>query len=104
MSKKNTSLTADQMSDKPIRARDIATGKVVLRQRSKSGALLPLAAGKQRVNIYLDTAVVEHFKSQAGGRGYQTLINETLKQSIQSESIEKTIRHTIQQELKAYKV
>ena len=92
------------MSDTPIRARDISSGKVVLRQAAKSGALLPLAAGKQRVNIYLDSAVVEHFKAQAGGRGYQTLINETLKQSIQGESIEKTIRHTIQQELKAYKV
>ena len=92
------------MSDKPIRARDIASGKVVLRQRAASGALLPEAAGKQRVNIYLNTAIVEHFKSRAGGRGYQTLINEALKQSIQNESIEKTIRYTIQQELKAYKV
>ncbi|MBC7944310.1 MAG: BrnA antitoxin family protein [Burkholderiales bacterium] len=34
---------------------------------------------KRRVNIYLDAAIVEHFKKQAGARGYQTLINQTLK-------------------------
>ncbi len=80
----------------------------MLRQRAKSGAVLPsLSNGspsKQRVNIFLDSVVVDHFKDKAGGRGYQTLINEALKQSIQSESIERTIRYTIQQEFKAYKV
>lgn len=101
MSKKSISKTAE---DQPIRKRDIASGKLVLRQRTKGGALLPAASAKQRVNIFLDSAIVEYFKEKAGGRGYQTLINEALKQSIQSESIERTIRYTIQQELKAYKV
>lgn len=109
MSKKSTSKIVE---DAPIRKRDIASGKLVLRQRAKGGALLPLSPPpppqgsptKQRVNIFLDSAIVEHFKKRASGRGYQTLINEALKQSIQSESIERTIRYTIQQELKAYKV
>jgi uncharacterized protein (DUF4415 family) len=102
MSKKSTSKIAE---DAPIRKRDIASGKLVLRQRAKGGELLPVGSPtKQRVNIFLDSAIVEHFKEKAGARGYQTLINEALKQSIQSESIERTIRHTIQQELKAYKV
>ena len=35
---------------------------------------------KQRVNIMLDTGVVGAFKAKAGDRGYQTLINEALKQ------------------------
>jgi hypothetical protein len=47
---------------------------------------------------------VEHFKDKSGERGYQTLINETLKNAIQSESIERTIRTVIRQELKPYKV
>jgi uncharacterized protein (DUF4415 family) len=73
------------------------------------GEILPRGgSSKQRVNIFLDSVVVEHFKAKAkakaGGRGYQTLINEALKQSMQSESIERTIRYTIQQEMKAYKV
>ena len=102
MSKKSTSKVVE---DAPIRKRDFANGKLVLRQRGSSGAVLPLGnPSKQRVNIFLDSVVVQHFKEKASGRGYQTLINEALKQSIQSESIERTIRYTIQQELKAYKV
>ena len=106
MSRKSTMKIVE---DKPIRASDIASGKLVLRKRAASGVLLPAGVPtKQRVNIYLDSAVVEHFKMQAGERGYQTLINEALKNFIQSavikKTIEKTIRHTIQQELKAYKV
>ena len=98
MSKKSTSKNPD---DTPVRPNDIAAGKLVLRKRSGSGAVLP---AKQRVNIYLDSAIVEHFKAEAGGRGYQTLINEALKNSIQAKTIEKTIRHVIRQELKEYKV
>ena len=98
MSKKSTS---QKPEGTPVRARDIAAGNLVLRKRSASGAVLP---AKQRVNIYLDSAIVEHFKAEAGGRGYQTLINEALKNSIQAKTIEKTIRHVIQQELKEYKV
>ena len=98
MSKKSTLNIPD---DAPIRAKDIAAGKLVLRKRSASGAVLPV---KQRVNIYLDSAIVEHFKAEAGERGYQTLINEALKNSIQAKTIEKTIRYVIRQELKEYKV
>ncbi len=98
MSKKSTSSTPDDAS---IRAKDIASGKLVMRKRGASGAVLP---AKQRVNIYLDSAIVEHFKAEAGERGYQTLINEALKNAIQAETIEKTIRHVIRQELKEYKV
>lgn len=98
MSKKSTTKISD---DAPVRAKDIATGKLVLRKRATGGAVLP---AKQRVNIYLDSAIVEHFKAEAGERGYQTLINEALKNSIQAKTIEKTIRHVIRQELKEYKV
>ena len=98
MSKKSTSKNPEGT---PVRARAIAAGKLVLRKRSASSAVLP---AKQRVNIYLDSAIVEHFKAEAGERGYQTLINEALKNSIQAKTIEKTIRHVIQQELKEYKV
>ena len=98
MSKKSTSNT---LGGTPIRAKDIAAGKLVVRKRSASGAVLP---AKQRVNIYLDSAIVEYFKAEAGERGYQTLINEALKNSIQAKTIEKTIRNVIRQELKEYKV
>ena len=60
----------------------------------------PITKGKVRINIYLDAAVVEYFKAQAGGRGYQTLINETLKESIRAKGLETMLRRVIREEMK----
>lgn len=97
MSKKSTSAIFDE--DATITQSDIKSGKLVLRKRGASGAILP---NKQRVNIYLDSVIVEHFKSKAGDRGYQTLINDALKQALQAESIEATIKKTIREELRKH--
>ena len=98
MSKASTKKTSpDARADKPLRRVDLAAGTLVLRQRGLTGAVLP---NKQRVNIFLDGAVIEHFKTKAGDRGYQTLINEALKQAIQAEAIEKVVRKTIREELR----
>ncbi len=59
----------------------------------------PVSKGKVRVNMYLDSEVVEYFKVRAGNRGYQTLINETLKESMRGEKIESIIRQAIREEL-----
>jgi len=80
----------------PITQADIDNGRLILRQR-KEGRVLPL---KQRVNIYLDREIVEHFKQRAGGRGYQTLLNEALKQAIQQDRLEDTLRRIIREELR----
>jgi uncharacterized protein (DUF4415 family) len=47
--------------------------------RGRRGAVIP-TAGKTRITIYLDDAIVRHFKTQSErtGRGYQTLLNEAL--------------------------
>lgn len=98
MSKLSTAKTlADRRDDMPLRNTDIAAGKLVLRKRGPAGAVLP---NKQRVNIFLDGAVIEHFKAKAGERGYQTLINEALRQTIQAETIEGVIRKAIREELR----
>lgn len=98
MSKASTAKTsADAAESAPLRRADIAAGKLVLRKRASSGAVLP---NKQRVNIFLDGVVVEHFKAKAGERGYQTLINEALKQAIKAESLELVVRKTIREELR----
>jgi len=97
MSKPSTAKTSAETGDMPLRKADIAAGTLVLRQRAGSGAVLP---NKQRINIYLDGAVIEHFKAKAGERGYQTLINEALKQAIRMESIEGVVRRTIREELR----
>lgn len=60
--------------------------------------------GKTRLTMYLDNAVVEFFKSRAGARGYQTLINEALKQAIERESLEDTLRRVLREETATYKL
>lgn len=98
MNKPSTVKTSpDKRNDAPLRRTDIAAGKLVLRRRGPGGAVLP---NKQRVNIFLDGTVIEHFKTKAGARGYQTLINEALKQAIQAEAIEGIVRKTIREELR----
>ena len=55
---------------------------------------------KQRVNIFLDGSVIEHFKQKAGKRGYQTLINDALRHAIAAKSLKAVVRKTIREELR----
>ena len=55
---------------------------------------------KQRISIMLDERIVSWFKAQAGDRGYQTLINETLKQAINNQDLEGILRRIVREELK----
>ncbi|HEY1409633.1 MAG TPA: BrnA antitoxin family protein [Promineifilum sp.] len=54
---------------------------------------------KQRVTIMLDTGLIEYFKARAGDRGYQTMINEALRQAIERETLEETLRRVVREEL-----
>jgi len=67
--------------------------------RAKFRISLQDAPRKQRVNIMLDTGVIAYFKNKAGMRGYQTLINNALKQAIQHEELEETLRRIMREEL-----
>jgi len=97
MSKKSITATFDE--DTPISQGDIDAGKLVLRKRVDGRVVQP----KKRVTLYLDASLVERFKEMAGERGYQTLINEALKNSLQQADIEATIRKVIREELKERK-
>ena len=97
MSKKSTTAIFDE--DTPITQADIDASRLVLRKRVEGRVALP----KKRVTLYLDAALVERFKEMAGDRGYQTLINETLKSSLQQSDMEATIRKVIREELKPRK-
>jgi uncharacterized protein (DUF4415 family) len=55
--------------------------------------------GKKQVSMLLDVAVIEYFKAKASGHGYQTLINETLRQAIERETLEETLRRVLREEL-----
>lgn len=98
MKKKSTTPTFDE--DTPITQGDIDAGKLVLRQRTAGRVIQP----KKRVTLYLDAVVIERFKRMAGDRGYQTLINETLKSSVDQVDIAETLRQVIREEMKARKV
>jgi uncharacterized protein (DUF4415 family) len=98
MKKKSTTQTFDD--DKPITKGDIKSGKLILRERTAGRVVQP----KKRVTLYLDAALVERFKRMAGDRGYQTLINETLKSSIQQADIAETLRQVIREEMRGRKV
>lgn len=64
----------------------------------------PVARGKTRLTMYLDNVLVEYFKAKAGPRGYQTLINDALKDAMQRESLEGTLRRVLREEVAAYEV
>jgi hypothetical protein len=49
----------------------------------------------------LDAPIVEHFKALAGERGYQTLINDTLRRAVAGERLEADLRMIIREELHA---
>ena len=71
--------------------------------KGKRGAVVS-SKGKTRVTMYLDNDVLDEFRSraEAQGKGYQTLINETLRDMLVNETPvdAKTIRRIIREELK----
>lgn len=72
--------------------------------KGRRGPVLP-TKGKTRITIHLDNDVLATFRERADaeGRGYQTMINEVLRQSLdrgqQAVSAE-TIRRIVREELR----
>ena len=69
----------------------------------KRGSVAP-QAGKTRITIYLDNAVIEEFRQRAdaAGRGYQTMINDALKEYLgkSRQPIDaRTLRRILREEL-----
>ncbi|MCL2075913.1 MAG: BrnA antitoxin family protein [Betaproteobacteria bacterium] len=70
---------------------------------AKRGAVMD-STGKTRITIWLDNDVLELFRARAAeeGRGYQTLINETLKQAASDAPVTlDSIRRVLREELHA---
>ena len=72
----------------------------------RSGKRGPVVSkkGKTRITIYLDTDLIEEFRSRAdsAGYGYQTMINEALRQHLEKTDrplSESVIRQVIREEL-----
>jgi uncharacterized protein (DUF4415 family) len=67
------------------------------------GAVIP-QTGKTRITIYIDNEIIEEFRerSDSMGRGYQTMINEALreylgkgKQAIDARTLRKILREEL---------
>ncbi len=107
MSKKSTTRDSqtdwnriDTLQDEEIDTTDIpeVTEEQMTRAKLRINGK-PVPKGKVRVNIFLDAKIVSYFKTRAGGRGYQTLINEALKESIHHKELENILRRVIREEL-----
>lgn len=64
----------------------------------------PEPVGKVKITIRLDADIVDHFMAKAdesgGVVGYQTLINEALRRSLETPALEAMVRRVIREELK----
>jgi uncharacterized protein (DUF4415 family) len=75
--------------------------------RAKRGAVIP-QVGKTRITIYIDDDVLEAFRdrSDAAGKGYQTMMNEALREFLgksQPSLDVDTLRRVLQEELRSLK-
>jgi uncharacterized protein (DUF4415 family) len=72
--------------------------------KAKRGAVVP-QKGKTRISIYIDNDVLEAFRqrSDESGRGYQTMMNEALRECL-GKSLrpvdETALRRILREELK----
>ncbi len=74
-------------------------------RNAKRGQVV-IPKGKTRITIYIDNDVLERFRSRADdtGYGYQTMINEALREYLnqphESSLNESTLRKVVREELK----
>ncbi len=76
-------------------------------RKGRRGPVIQPPPGKTRITIRLDDDVLEWFREQAdaaGGANYQTLINQSLREFMESrhEPLEGTIRRVVREELAKY--
>lgn len=88
MNKPSSSPTTDERDEYPkVTQADL--------DRAKFRVGLKPAPRKRRVTILLDTVLTDYFKAKAGKRGYQPLINDTLRQAVTNDTLEETLRRVI---------
>lgn len=104
---KRTSTTSKLASDEApkLKAADFARATFRIGPQQVDLAEWQAAAqdliGKERITIMIDADVLAAYKAKAGARGYQTLINQALRNALLGEQIEATIRKAIREELQS---
>jgi hypothetical protein len=74
--------------------------------KGKRGAAIP-QKGKTRMSIFIDNSVLDEFRvrAQKAGTGYQTMMNDALRQYLSETDqpiTEKTLRQVLRQEMPEY--
>jgi uncharacterized protein (DUF4415 family) len=78
-------------------------------KRGRVSPAEPEQRGKTRITIRLDEDLVDHFLQQAersgGSTGYQTLINDALRQHVEGTAprLEDTLRRILREEMRAHR-
>ncbi len=74
--------------------------------KGKRGPVIP-HKGKTRITIFIDTDILEWFRDQAEreGRGYQTAINQALRNYIKQDRrpIQEIVKEVVRKELRVLK-
>ena len=72
--------------------------------QGERGAVEPASPGKTRITIRIDNEILDWFRSKVseqGGGNYQTLMNQALREFIDREGLEETLRRVLREELGA---
>lgn len=72
--------------------------------KGKRGPVVPPDFEKTRITIRIDNDILEWFRrtvDEAGGGSYQTMMNQALREYITRETVEKTLRRVLREELSA---
>jgi uncharacterized protein (DUF4415 family) len=70
--------------------------------RTRRGPVVKAEAGKTKISIRLDNAILDFFRREverAGGGNYQSLINDALRMHIERSSLADTLREIVKQEI-----
>lgn len=104
VSKKSTWIDADEAPDMSeydpdlSRGEWLVDGKPATREAGKAHARR--LQGKRRINILLDSDVLAFFQEKSAGRSYQALINAALRDAMERETLEETLRRVIREEIR----
>ena len=82
-----SSVDAAPLADTPDEDSPELTDAEFAELRPLDAVLPELDVNKQRVTLILDEAVVRAYKTKAGKRGYQALINDTLRRALESNNV-----------------
>ena len=94
-----SAVDAAPLADVPDEDSPELTAEQMAQLRPLDQVLPALLSGKTRITIMLDDAVLQEYKARAGGRGYQTLINETLRRGVELDAVKEALRQVIREEL-----